>query len=67
MNSILILNKENFYSQMNEVLEIKNEQLAVQEFEEEEVENHSEVKEHIDQPVKNIIFEYHGGIQDDPF
>lgn len=62
MNSILILNKENFYSQMNEVLEIKNEQLAVQEFEEEEVENHSDVKEHKDQAVKNIIFEYHGGI-----
>lgn len=69
MNSILILNKENFYSQLNQALEKKKEDLimqAVKESEETEEEDpdleHKEIKRY-----NGNTYLYENNFQDDPF
>lgn len=70
MNSILILNKENFYTQLNQVLDKKQEDIALAKVEidtelPEEEEEINEVRE-----VKRLdgsSYFYQGGMKDDPF
>lgn len=62
MNSILILNKENFYSQLNDVLEEKNEEIALDELG--GGQGASKPKRKVE-PVGGYQFKQ--GLRDDPF
>lgn len=62
MNSILILNKENFYSQLNDVLEEKNEDIALEELEGNKAPPKKKKK-------LDVLggYEFKQGLRDDPF
>ena len=60
MNAILVINKENFYTQLNDVLDNKDQELAAEEVSGERPELQSS-------PKKSGGFIFDGGIKDDPF
>ena len=62
MNAILVINKENFYTQLNDVLDSKDEELAAEEVsgDKPELQVGKKVKS-----SRNYVFE--GGLKDDPF
>ena len=63
MNAILVINKENFYTQLNDVLDSKDQELAAEEVSGEKPELQSTPKK----SVKATGFVFEGGIKDDPF